>query len=147
MVNYRLIENLPECIVFDAGDEERVKAMGKWFQENNEARMQELLAEIHRDPEFSDWQMDFTPESLKILSDWFEKHITTRAELAREDPNDPTSAIRSDGAKNVMLTELERSYTYDLSIYLGWVIIKNNPEWNWFHYINTSPNNIFWGTW
>lgn len=145
MGKYRLIENLPDNIVLEAKDKERIKAMGKWFRENNESRMQELLAEIHRDPEFSDWQMDFTPESLNRLSDWFEKHLTWKWECLRANPEDPTSEILYNGQLFPFLIPESRSYVYDIGIYLGWVVIKNHPEWEWFHYMKTSTNNLLWG--
>ena len=75
MEEYKVLTNLPEDYYFGTWEKKDVKAFGKWFMAEKENRMQMLFDEIHRDPEFVEWQPDFSPESLKTLGAWFERNI------------------------------------------------------------------------
>ena len=77
MDEYEVLTDFPENGDFATWERKKVSSFGKWFMAEKGKRMQMLFYEVHRDPEFADWKPDFSPESLKPLSDWFEKNIKT----------------------------------------------------------------------
>ena len=145
MEEYQVLTNLPEEYHFGNWDKKDVKAFGKWFMAEKDNRMQMLFDEVHRDPDFVDWQPDFSPESLKMLSYWFERHI--QAESMPEDEYQKLIAkyIVMAEYKNNWLTKKSKSLIFDVSIYFGEVLLKELGDREWEQYIYVSKNNYEYG--
>ena len=68
MTEYEILTNLPRTHYFGDWDKKDIRAFGKWFMAEKDNRLQMLFDEIHRDPEFANWNPDFSLDSLKWLS-------------------------------------------------------------------------------
>ena len=145
MEEYQVLTNLSEEYHFGNWDKKDVKAFGKWFMAEKDNRMQMLFDEVHRDPDFVDWQPDFSPESLKMLSYWFERHI--QAESMPEDEYQKLIAkyIVMAEYKNNWLTKKSKSLIFDVSIYFGEVLLKALRDRTWEQITKGSTRNYYYG--
>ena len=154
MEEYKILTNLPKDYIFGPLDKKDVRAFGKWFMAEKENRMQMLFDEVHRDPEFVDWRPDFTVESLKPLSNWFEKNIKSEPtpedeyqEIMRQHEIKYHGEMgeESKAMFRKRITKKSRSLVFDVSIYLGEILLRELGDRQWVQYINVSKYNIDYG--
>ena len=126
--DYHIINNLPYGFDFYNQGLRQIRKHGKWFFENKEQRLAELQNAYHA---FCGKYLDYTPESLKGLGEFFiqainteklspEEYATKRAECPPEIPiYDYRFTLRS------------KSIIVDTGIYLGEVMIRNHKNLYW----------------
>ena len=68
---YQVINNLPIDYDFQSKTKEELKLYAKWFEENKESRLQELIKAVKTTKGYENWEADYSPESLKMLGKWF----------------------------------------------------------------------------
>lgn len=134
--DYHTINNLPEG-AFDRTnqDTKQLRAFQQWFFENKEQRLSELQNAYHA---FCGKYLDYTPESLKVLGEFFlhaiymeklspEEYAVERAKFPQYIPiPDSRMTIRS------------LSLAVDAGIYWGEVFIRNHKNLRWEQ--NTTRN-------
>ena len=74
---YQVINNLPIDYDFQSKTKEELKLYAKWFEENKESRLQELIKAVKTTKGYENWEADYSPESLKMLGKWFEENVET----------------------------------------------------------------------
>lgn len=148
MEEYKVLTNLPEDEYFGTWEKKDVKAFGKWFMAEKDNRMQMLFDEVHRDPDFVDWQPDFSPESLKTLGRWFEKNMTSEP-MTENEYNELVELYQRSRGMVVLYkhkrTQKATSLIFDVSIYFGEVLLHELGDREWEQYIYVSKNNYEYG--
>ena len=145
MEEYQVLTNLPEDNYFGTWEKKDVKAFGKWFMAEKENRMQMLFDEIHRDPEFVDWQPDFSPESLKTLGVWFERNMTSEP-MSENEYKELVERYRGMGRVcKKKMTQKAESLNFDVAIYVGEVLLHVLGDREWEQYIYVSKNYLDYG--
>lgn len=148
MEEYKVLTNLPKDNYFGTWEKKDVKAFGKWFMAEKDNRMQMLFDEVHRDPEFADWQPDFSPESLKTLGCWFGKNITSEP-MTENEYNELVELYQRSRGMVVLykhkITQKARSLTFDVATYVGEVLLHELGDRDWEQYIYVSKNNYDYG--
>ena len=151
MTEYEILTNLPRTHYFGDWDKKDIRAFGKWFMAEKDNRLQMLFDEIHRDPEFANWEPDFSPESLKTLSYWFERFVRTNVwslpenewqELLYKKKNSMSSI---EICNNKFVTSKSTSLIFDVSIYWGEVLLQELGDRQWEQNMKTSKNDMFYG--
>ena len=145
MEEYQVLTNLPEDNYFGTWEKKDVKAFGKWFMAEKDNRMQMLFDEVHRDPEFADWQPDFSPESLKTLGAWFERNIKWEPMPEDEFQKFVERYKGMANCKNKWISKKSESLVFDVSIYFGEVLLHVLGDREWEQYIYVSKNNLDYG--
>jgi len=112
----------------------RRESISIWFV----AQIPERLEVLSRAVSANDGRsviMDYSPESLERLGDWFGNHIETRNknhdELTRENDSLPQWFLQHGDKTNWMLTDQTLSLCVDIGIYFGEVMRKHHPVLNW----------------
>lgn len=145
MEEYKVLTNLPEDYYFGTWEKKDVKAFGKWFMAEKENRMQMLFDEIHRDPEFVEWQPDFSPESLKTLGAWFERNIKWEPMPEDEFQEFIKKCKGMARYENKWITTKSKSLVFDVSIYFGEVLLRALEDRKWKQLLNVSIRNYDYG--
>ena len=145
MEEYKVLTNLPEEDHFGEWEKADVKAFGKWFMEEKGNRIRLLTDEIHRDPEFVDWQPDFTPDSLKVLNRWFERHIEWEPMPEDEFRKFVERYKGMANCKNKWITKKSESLVFDVSIYFGEVLLHELGDREWEQITKGSTRNYDYG--
>lgn len=133
--DYKIINNLPYGFDFQNQNLRQLRAHKEWFLNNKEYRLAELQKVFHA---YCGECLDYSPESLKSLSDFFynaieteklpdEKYAELRVKYPPEIPvNDYDLTVRS------------RSIIVDVGIYLGEVMIRNHKSMCWEQYMTQN---------
>lgn len=146
MGKYVILNNLPKHQMFSIWDKTKVKEFSKWFFENKEIRIKQLIDEVHRDSEYQMWESDYSPDSLKQLGNWFITKVQAVSERKNVYYNTIKSEIDDIGVtQDELLTNYTISLSFDISIYYGEVILRTLKDRNWVQNIKTSTNNIEYG--
>lgn len=106
----------------------------KWYVDSIHDRIEILERAVKTIPDFKIWKADYSPESLKLLEDWFKEVITSR-EISEEENykiwgNGP-NLNKLSGFDDKTLTEETVSIAIDIGMYLSQVFLKNNPKLRW----------------
>ena len=80
---YQVINNLPIDYDFQSKTKDELKLYAKWFGENKESRIQQLIKAVKTTKGYENWEADYSPESLKMLGKWFEENVETE-KLSKE---------------------------------------------------------------
>ena len=89
---YQVINNLPIDYDFQSKTKEELKLYAKWFEENKESRLQELIKAVKTTKGYENWEADYSPESLKMLGKWFEENVETE-KLSEEEYKEKRAAV------------------------------------------------------
>lgn len=133
--DYTIINNLPYGYNFWDQNVRQLRKYRDWFIENKENRLDGLQKAYYA---FCGKYLDFTPESLKDLGEFFlhaieteklppEEYAAKRAQFPPEIPID-----------DFELTVRSLSIIVDVGIYLGEVMIRNNKNLCWEQYISRN---------
>lgn len=122
-----------EMIPFAEMKKKQAEQYLQWYVDTIDIRINNL--EMYIKENKGDFCLDKTPESLIKLWEWFEPHIVlckkTEEEIQAEILNYPKwmhDIIRQNTSKISLNTLI---IAYDISAYLGEVIIKNHPQIKW----------------
>lgn len=136
---YNIINNLPYGFDFQNQDGWQLRAHSKWFFENKDHRLSELQNVYHA---FCGEYLDFSPESLKGLSNFFSKAIDTE-KLSEEEYAAKRAKVPDDiPIDDYDLTIRSRSLIVDVGIYMGEVMIRNHKNMCWEQYKPRSRRNV-----
>ncbi|MDE6716055.1 MAG: hypothetical protein K2J74_06200, partial [Muribaculaceae bacterium] len=150
MEEYRLNIIAPPILLGDMEDvpKKELRELGKWFFAIKESRLIELEKFIHRDPEFSNWKMDYTPESLITIQPWAEKQVITEplteTDIARWKESIHYTKFRMPIPER-KVSAITDFIMFDLSIYFGEVLIRNNDRLEWTLCINRGRKYVNYG--
>jgi len=123
------------------------KEFGKWFMENKERRLDMIIDLVKTTEGYEHWQGDFSPESLKLLSSWYEKVIEFRPLSEREKKiQSEVPPLKFDiEPVETILTDLSYAIVCDVGIYFGEVFVRNWPQTYWSQYFPRGKNYMFEG--
>ncbi|MES1226564.1 MAG: hypothetical protein ABUT20_64410 [Bacteroidota bacterium] len=119
----------------------------RWFLSIKDERISILESDVKKI--YSEWQANYTKESLKVLYEWFAKQIEYRGatdDEKKEVENQITKTPLFVGIiplpQNMFTTETV-SICFDIGIYFGETLIKNIPSLKWDQKID-SPKYIYY---
>ena len=139
---YQVINNLPIDYDFQSKTKEELKLYAKWFEENKESRLQELIKAVKTTKGYENWEADYSPESLKMLGKWFEENVETE-KLSEEEYKEKRAAVPDEiEIKDWDITIKTRSLAVDIGIYFGEVFIKNHEGLKWEQYFSRSKYDM-----
>lgn len=156
MKEYEVLKNIPPYGLFVAWDKfesidtKGLRAFGKWFMAEKDNRLQMLFDEIHRDPEFANWNPDFSLDSLKSLSNWFKKKLP-ETYYTEDEFNTLTEVppelkrVKAPDNNFFWITPKYHSLNYDVGIYCGEVLLHELGDRQWEQNMKTSKNDLFYG--
>ena len=139
---YQVINNLPIDYDFQSKTKEELKLYAKWFEENKESRLQELIKAVKTTKGYENWEADYSPESLKMLGKWFEENVETE-KLSEEEYKEKRAAVPDEiEIQDWDITIKTRSLAVDIGIYFGEVVIKNHEGLKWEQYFSRSKYDM-----
>ena len=139
---YQVINNLPIDYDFQSKTKEELKLYAKWFEENKESRLQELIKAVKTTKGYENWEADYSPESLKMLGKWFEENVETE-KLSEEEYKEKRAAVPDYiEIQDWDITIKTRSLAVDIGIYFGEVFIKNHEGLKWEQYFSRSKYHM-----
>ena len=139
---YQVINNLPIDYDFQSKTKEELKLYAKWFEENKESRLQELIKAVKTTKGYENWEADYSPESLKMLGKWFEENVETE-KLSEEEYKEKRAAVPDYiEIQDWDITIKTRSLAVDIGIYFGEVFIKNHKGLKWEQYLTRSKYHM-----
>lgn len=138
--DYNIINNLPEG-AFDHSnqDAKQLRAFREWFFENKELRLKELQNAYYA---FCRKYLDFTPESLKDLGEFFLHAIDKEKKSPEEYTSQRTQLPVDIPIPEYRMSLRSLSLIVDAGIYWGEVMIRNHKNMYWQQYI-TNNKRIF----
>ena len=109
----------------------------EWFLREKPHRMKVLEGAVIETPGFEKWLMDRSPESLKLLGEWFAQNVRTRLRT-----DDEIERIRSNQRFQIAIPPVDLDYetlslAFDVGMYLGDVMVKAFPVLRWEQYLKT----------
>ena len=133
--DYHIINNLPYGFDFYNQGLRQLRAHSKWFFENKEQRLAELQNAYHA---FCGKCLDYTPESLKGLGEFFMQAIDTEKKSPEEYEAERAKFPAYIPIPEETLTIRSLSLAVDAGIYWGEVMIRNHKNMHWEQ--NTTRN-------
>lgn len=113
-----------------------------WFLSKIPERMEYLRQRCATDLKISESDLDFSPESLKLVWRWF-------IDIARIVPTQPEELKRLEAGAKIFGASFINKYQFsvasqfimrDIGMYLGEVFVRNYPQLYWSYY--TKPKNV-----
>lgn len=98
-------------------------------------RLAMLYALVHETPGFLDWVMDFTPDSLLKLNEWYFTQIETEKRTEDEIAEIKSKQPFDHHTLDYDLTVRTLSVACDVGIYLGQVMLNSHPALRWEHWV------------
>ena len=134
--DYHIINNLPEG-AFDRRNQNarQLRAFKEWFFDNKEQRLAELQNTYHA---FCGKYLDYTPESLKGLGEFFMQAIDKEKKSPEEYEAERAKFPAYIPIPEETLTIRSLSLAVDAGIYWGEVMIRNHKNMHWEQ--NTTRN-------
>jgi hypothetical protein len=102
-----------------------------WFSDVSQGRIQELANVVRATPGFEMWTPDETPGSLDILGTWLATQVQTRQRTLEERQDIANRSPFPIEISNEELTNRTFSLAADVGMYLGLVLVKDNPSLKW----------------
>ncbi len=128
-------------------NEREAKEFFQWFINIIPERLKMLKSSIESNDKRIASKLDFSPNSLIYLGEWFSKNISTRKRTKKEIRKEKSMLIKFPGVKpkSWTLTGETMSLCFDIGIYLGTVFTKKFPEIKWTYV--TKPKNYINRNW
>jgi hypothetical protein len=108
-----------------------LKAYCQWFMAQMLARFAMLETTVRESPEFRDWAMDFSANSLHSLGHWYTSQIETFQRTPEEIAEIKSKLPFQFDIDNYDLTIRTISLAYDLGMYFGQVMVKSHLTLKW----------------
>jgi hypothetical protein len=147
MSKYKIIAP-PFTLKFKEMSKEELDDYNKWFMEQIPERLSVLTRTVKRTPGFEDWEMDYLPESLDKLGEWFARQVETREQTKKESEALYAKVpAQFQGMKfdSWDLTNKTFSIAIDIGMYLSQVFLRDIPKLKWQHTTKGSRNWIDYG--
>ena len=132
-MNYPLMNNPYVTFPICEMKKKQVDLCFEWFMAHKDERVEQLQRFINN--ETNKVILDYSVESLIPLWEWFENHIEFEPRTPEEIEEDVASrpqwmheTVRQYTEKETLMT---MALAYDISIYFGDTIVKNNPQLYW----------------
>jgi hypothetical protein len=110
------------------------KAYGEWFLGTLTERIHILSESVKATPGYASWEPDFSPDSLRMLGEWFEQIVGTRPRSPQEFSEIRRTApgwFQQVEISDVELTDETFSVAVDIGMYLAEVLLRNVPTIRW----------------
>ncbi len=141
--NYKLIE-FPIKRSFKEMSEKEAEKFLKWFVKSIPGRI-EIFKKTAQNTGYDPRKLNFSPESLKYLGEWFAKRITSRKltknEIEKIESGIPGHLKPHVDIPKVDLSKETLSLCYDIGMYLGETFRKNVKGLKW-DFIKKPKNDI-----
>ena len=148
MVKYEILKPPTNNSYLNELNKKELKKYYDWYIALIPERLNLLAQIVKSTPGYSEWKMDFTPESLVKLGFWFYENIETRA-LSEKEIEDKINSAPNIYDKNSVekweVTEKSFSIAIDIGMYLASVLLRNNSALYWEHCIKVTKNNAKYG--
>ena len=103
----------------------------RWFHEVTPERVGELADFVRRSPGFEHWRPDYSRGSLDSLGRWLATKVETRQRTQEELDEIASRLPHREYVSQNALTDRTISLAYDVGMYLGEVLVRNNPTLGW----------------
>lgn len=137
--NYELIHP-PYPMNFRQLNLKQAREYFDWFQIQLPIRIQVLGNYLHSFPNYNEWKVDFTPESLTSLGFWFFERVTTRLRTKEEIEfiySNAPAWFRNFQIPEFDISTVAISISIDIAMYLSQVLDNNIDGLHWE--IKTRP--------
>jgi hypothetical protein len=107
------------------------EAFHSWLMDQLPERILALENATHETEPLIKWKADYTPDSLRVLSEWFIKHVKMRPRTKEEiDKLEAGTQLKGilDESELALVT---KSLVVDIGLYLGEVMRKQFPHTYW----------------
>jgi hypothetical protein len=108
-----------------------LRGYSEWFMNTLPERVTVLKAEVRRSPSHAVWVVDYSPESLEGLGDWFAGQVETRAKTQVEIDEVEAKLTFPIEVSGEPLTNRTLSLAMDIGMYFGQVIVNNLAATKW----------------
>jgi hypothetical protein len=123
-MSYQIINNLPIDLNFFHKSKAELKLYGEWFFCYKQQRLIELINSVLTTNGFENWEADYSPSSLEMLSVWFKNEVKTEKLSNIEYQQRRASVPDWIEINDYTLTIETYSKAFDIGIYFGEVFIK-----------------------
>jgi len=123
-----------------------LRAYLKWFVEQIPERLVQLNRAVTSTKGYEDWKSDYSPASLKILSDWFFQEVKHNEQTLKLKDQDEAKYGDTIPFLNRMLglSYLTQSLCVDVGIYIYKMLITNvKPDIEWVQDLRSRRNIQF----
>jgi hypothetical protein len=129
MRTYKTIEPPFASLKFREMSKKELVDYNRWFLDVLPERIDELGKAVNSSPGFGDWKPTYLPDSLNTLGKWFAAQVQTRQHTPEELSSIPSHVMEwvSEGE----LTNQTISLSMDVGMYLGQLLLLNNPSLKW----------------
>jgi hypothetical protein len=138
----------PYILIFSDMSKKELDKYFNWYLEQIPIRIAILEKAIKGTSGFEDWKMDYSPESLDKLGEWFAKQVETK-ERAQEKIKEMKACLAWPASElpvpKYELTNKTFSLAIDIGMYISQVMLKNIPGLKWEHNIEGSKKWIDYG--
>lgn len=129
-MEYTIIRS-PFSFRFREMTKSELKSYFEWFMEMIPERIKILEKAVCDSSKYSSWRADYSPDSLKILGEWFVEQVDTRTRTSEE-----LNALKSNlsfpmDVNNKELTNKTFSLAMDIGMYFSQVVLTNLPGTKW----------------
>jgi len=124
----------PFSLSFWEKDTKEAQAYYDWFLESIPVRISVLEKAIQTTEGYQDKDLNLTPESLKWLGCWFSDQVEVRKRTEHEMKtiyDEAPEWFKQVEIDDWELTERTFSLAFDIGMYFGNVLLKNNPKLQW----------------
>jgi hypothetical protein len=130
MVQYEIIQP-PFALKLREMHKKQLEAYREWFHAIMPARLVALATAVKETPGFQGWMPDLSPDSLRVLGDWFSQQVETRPRTLKEKEEIESRLTFSIDVPSEELTPTSFSLAMDVGMYFGQVVLKNLPGTRW----------------
>jgi hypothetical protein len=140
-MKYNIIKNLPIDYNFANKSRDELKLYGKWFFDNKKDRLKCLNNAINSNFEYKNCLLNFTPQSLLTIGQWF-KNETKKEFLSEKEFLKKRATIPNwIEVSNYDLTAETYSKVIDVGIYFGEVFLHNFSGLKWEQFFSKIKND------
>ena len=126
---HSVIEPPFSSLIFWEMPKKELKDYNRWFHDVLPRRIDELTLAVTSSPGFEDWSPNYAPDSLQSLGNWFATQVKTRQHTPDEMSKIPPHV--REWVTEGELTDRTISLAMDIAMYLGQVLLRNNPSLKW----------------
>lgn len=136
MKDYILIEP-PVSLDFTNMKKKEREDYYNWYLEIMPERLNSLINVIKSTKKYKDWNPDYSPNSLKLLGQWFNENVKIRKQTKIETEeiyNNAPDWFKAVDVDDWELTNMTFSIAFDIGMYLANVFLKNHSSLIWKHH-------------
>ena len=132
--------NPPSSLDFTNMAKPEIKEYYRWVLENIPTRVCLLEEFINTYYGYENWKADYSIDSLNLLRKWFNFQVEFREMTEQEIAQIKSTLLFEISFDTELPTNRALSIAYDIGMYYGNLLIKNNPTLNWNIYFGSKKS-------